>query len=405
MIDATALALAPAVHERLAGRAARWSEELAQLAAIDTPSADAAGCAAAERWLWRCFAPLGTVRRVAGTDGAALLSIDIGDVAAGRAPLVLCHYDTVWEHGTAERWPLTISDGWVRGPGVLDMKGSIVMLAEAVRALSAAGVGLRRGIRVLISGDEEILNPSSADAIARFAASAGATLVLEPPLPGGELKTERKGYALVRAEVTGRAAHAGVAPQEGVSAAIESARLALAAAELNAPELGTTVNVGVLRSGSRANVVAEAGELQLDVRAASSERLDGAVAALKAVAPEHPEASIAVEVLRRREPMPRLAATATLLGVARAIAERLGTTVSEAATGGVSEANISVAAGTPTLDGLGLVGVGAHTRDEAFRLHSFADRGALLTALLTTLSNASDSALRALRAEMGPRCG
>jgi glutamate carboxypeptidase len=336
-IDASpAGVVASHVITRITGQRSRFLRDLAHFAAIDSPSDDAAGLARAAEWLDRFLSPLGQVTRF-GNAGSATLLLEVGTPAADGAPLVLCHYDTVWPAGTATSWPMTVADGWVRGPGVLDMKGSIVLVRYVIAALQRLGVPLPRGLRVLITCDEEIGNPTSAEIVTTTAARAGAALVMEPPSAGGALKTARKGFAVVRCDVQGRPAHAGVEPGKGVSATAEAALLLLDAHAMSRPDRGVTVNVGVMRGGTRPNVVAEHAELVAEVRAHDDDELARVLDALAARPPVTDGARHAWSVLARRAPMPRVQATVALFELARQVSDALGHTVTETTTGGVSE--------------------------------------------------------------------
>src|SRR5207248_8460712 len=173
------------------------------------------------------------------------------DASAPHA-VALCHYDTVWAKGTLERIPFSVdAEGVARGPGCFDMKGGIVVLWFALQALRERGLRPRRRLEVLFTCDEEIGSPSSRPLIEETARGAALAYVLESPLPGGTLKTARKGTGDYFVRITGRAAHAGVEPQKGISATQELAHQILALHGLNDYAVGTTVNVGVVHAGTR----------------------------------------------------------------------------------------------------------------------------------------------------------
>lgn len=361
--------------------------ELAALVNIDSPTGDVQALLPAAEHVQMLFADVGVVSRLrSGDRDAPHVLVEVGAPVDGRAPLVMCHYDTVWPASTAARWPFEVRNDAATGPGVLDMKASIVAVHYALMALRDLAVSLPAGVRVLITADEEIHNPTSRDIIADLAARSGMALVMEPPLADGRLKTQRKGHANVEIRVDGRAAHAGVEPEKGISAAIEAAHIALAAHNLGDASVGTIVNVGVIRAGTLPNIVAARAELQLEVRADTDSEVVRVLAALRRIRPRLEGSHIAVTLGAERPSMPRRPETDEVLAVAREVGKTLGLMVEEGSTGGVSEANFTQAAGTPTLDGLGIQGRGAHTPMEQIHVPSLFERTALLAGILAVLT-------------------
>lgn len=378
--------VARAAHGWLSGERRRLLSDLRRLVELETPTGDCAQLTAAAEWLTEWFAPLGRVRQVVTERGAAPhVLVEAGPVADGSL-LVLCHYDTVWPAGTRSRWQFAATGTHASGPGVLDMKASIVLVHHAQRALQRQGMSPSTGVRILLSADEERGNPTSRGLIEDLARQATAALVLEPPLADGTLKTSRKGYARIRVEIAGRGAHAGIAPEQGVNAAVEAAHAALFADGLNDFGAGTSVTVGILRSGHQSNVVPSSANVELDIRAPDDREMQRVLKALRRLSPRLDGSRLSVHLDLLRAPMPRVAATDALLASARGVGDALGIPIHEGHTGGVSEGNLTQAVGTPTLDGLGVVGVGAHTRDERIEVQSLVDRTALHAGMLVDLA-------------------
>ncbi len=190
--ETSGAAVAAAVAELLEPRRAALLEELAELVALDSPSDDLTALARAADWLQQRFAQLGEVMVSQTADGRRHLVLATPGADA-RSPLLLCHYDTVWPVGTAAERPLRIDGSVAHGAGVLDMKASILCAGQALFALRELGVP--HAARLSLSADEEIGNHASRARIEALARDAVAALVLEPPLPGGVLKTARKGHA------------------------------------------------------------------------------------------------------------------------------------------------------------------------------------------------------------------
>src|SRR5262245_54990379 len=192
------------------------------------------------------------------------LRVRLSGKAAARV-LLLGHTDTVWPAGEIERRPFQIEGRRALGPGVFDMKAGIVLMWMAVDALRQTA-GLEKSVTILLTSDEEIGSSSSRTLIESEASACSAVFVLEPSLRGGVLKTARKGNGRFTVKAIGRAAHAGVAPEEGINAIEEISRQILKIQNLTDRDKGTTVTVGVVHGGTRSNVVpAEAGA-EIDVR-------------------------------------------------------------------------------------------------------------------------------------------
>ncbi|MET7424285.1 M20 family metallopeptidase [Dactylosporangium sp. NPDC005555] len=355
--------------------------EIGTLVRTESPSADLAAVA-------RCagvVADLGTRRLGVAPDRIVLdghthLRWRLGQ-ETGRGPdrvLLLGHHDTVWPVGTLATHPWTTTGGRLRGPGCFDMKAGVVM------ALHAAAAAARRGaaVTVLITGDEEIGSPSSRALIEQEAAGARAALVLEASADGGALKTARKGAGFYRVRITGRAAHAGLEPERGVNAAVELAHQLLAVHGLGDPDLGTTVTPTAVTAGTTTNTVPGAAGFAVDVRVRDEAEQHRVAAALAGLRPVLDGARLVVEGGGNRPPL-TAAASAGLFRRATALADRLGLPpLSGAAVGGASDGNFTAGVGTPTLDGLGAVGGGAHADDEHVLIDALPGRTALVTALI-----------------------
>lgn len=293
--------------------------------------------------------------------------------------LVLGHHDTVWPLGSLHRLPFGIDDGVLRGPGCFDMKTGVVMALHAVASLPD-----RTGVSILITGDEELGSPSSRELIEQEAIGCAAVFVLEASADGA-VKIARKGVSLYRVHVTGRAAHAGLEPELGVNAAVESAHLLLAVAELGDPTTGTSVTPTLARAGSTTNTVPAEAEFAVDVRAWTIAEQDRVDAAIRALPTTLPGAVVHVDGGPNRRPM-EPDSSSGLFAEAVAIAESAGLTPFEGvAVGGASDGNFTAGLGVPTLDGLGAVGGGAHADDEHVVVAMIPERIVLLQELISRM--------------------
>ena len=302
-----------------------------------------------------------------------------------RRVLLLGHFDTVWDAGTLARMPVVERDGRLYGPGIFDMKGGLSIALQAVRALQSTGWPAGLEVTCLWTSDEETGSDTSRALIEAQALQSDAVLVFEPALTGGALKTARKGVGHFDIRVRGVSAHAGIDPGAGASAVHALAKLVTSLEALNDHASGTSVNVGVIRGGSRSNVVAEEAEAAVDVRVArlsDAPRLDAAMRALRS---DDARIQVRVEGAIDRPPFERTPAVAALFEHARAVALELGVDLEEGATGGASDGNFTGALGVPTLDGLGAVGGGAHALEEHLEIAVLPSHAALAAGLIRSL--------------------
>jgi glutamate carboxypeptidase len=298
--------------------------------------------------------------------------------------LLVGHTDTVFPEGTAELRPLRIEGSRIFGPGVCDMKGSLLLALGAVKALRKDGFDGFDKITFVVNPDEEIGSPGSRPTILEEAVQHDVAFVLEAARETGAVVSARKGVTTGAVRLAGRAAHAGVEPERGRSALLAAGHLIIALHALNDRWEGTTVNVGALRGGTRANVVPEEAEIELEVRATSATGQEAAEREVHRLASSPAVEGVGSEVTLRREcpPMERTQATAWLVRLAREVAGELGFRLEEAATGGASDANSISALGVPTLDGLGPIGGDDHSDREWIDLDSVPARTALLAGLI-----------------------
>jgi glutamate carboxypeptidase len=303
----------------------------------------------------------------------------VRDPAAAPA-LVLCHYDTVWPVGALGTHPFRIEEGRAYGPGIFDMQTSLALVEYGLRAVSALDLALPRPVTLLVTSDEEIGSGTSRALIEAEAAQAAYVLVLESPLPGGVLKTARKGTGSFAIEIAGRAAHAGVEPDKGVNAIVEMAHQVLAVQALADRSQGTTLSVGMIEGGTATNVIPARCTAQVDARAWSQAEATRVADAMDALRPVLAGAAVQVAGGWNRPPLERTA-TAALFGRVQEIGRQLSMALEEGSTGGASDGNFTGALGVPTLDGLGVPGDGAHADHEHILVDAIPGRAALLVAM------------------------
>jgi glutamate carboxypeptidase len=318
----------------------------------------------------------------------------LGDLVIGRlrgagGPNVLLvgHTDTVFDEGTAAERPFRIEGDRAFGPGVSDMKAGLLAGFVAIEALQEAGFAGFGTITYVCNPDEEIGSPFSGPVIRELAPSHDAALVLECARANGDVVSARKGVTDYRVRFRGKAAHAGVEPEKGRHAVLAAAHATVALQALNGRWPGVTVNVGVAMGGTRPNVVPDHAELEVDLRATTTAAQGIAEAEVAHVLAEPAVDGVEVEVHTDgwHLPMEKTEDTARLVTLAGAIADELGFTVRDTATGGASDGNTTSAAGVPTLDGLGPIGGDAHAVTEWLDVDSIVPRVTLLAALIARL--------------------
>ncbi|GLW54416.1 M20 family metallopeptidase [Kitasatospora phosalacinea] len=390
---AAATALAAAAEQALP----RYLADLAELVAIDSGSYDADGVNRVADWFEDRLRSIGfttertTPARVDGHRfGDVLVARLTGSVPVeeGGARIVLVgHMDTVFEHGTAAARPFRVLDGRAHGPGVSDDKGGLLAGVTAAELLVRHGRTAFAELVVLATPDEEVGSPASRPVTERTARGAHYALGLECARENGDLVIERKGVADLLVTVTGRAAHAGIEPERGANAALAAAHLVVALQALNGTWPGVTLNVGVVRAGTRTNIVCPRAELHAEVRATTTVGLDTAIAEIRAVAARTVVEGTAARVdqLDLCPPMEHTPQAAAVLAAALRTGADLGLRIRGASTGGVGDANLTSGLGIPTLDGLGPVGGADHTPEEWLDTAGAPGRIALLAMLVERL--------------------
>ena len=362
---------------------------LKELVERESPSDDKDRLDVLARYLQGRFAALGgeaaMLPNAAGGDHVRVVLPAQGTTWSAPPALLLCHMDTVWPAGTIIERPFRVEEGRAYGPGAYDMKAGIVVAEFALRAIHDLDLRLPRPVLLLLNSDEEIGSITSRPLVEELAGRAQYVLVLEPPLRTGALKTARKGVGRFVLEIKGRAAHAGVEPEKGISAVQELAQQILYLHGLADLPQGTTINVGVVHGGTRPNVVAAHAQAEVDVRVWTLAEAGRVAMAIKQARPFTPGIELRVRGDFTRPPMEKTVASSVLFKRAQEMGRNLGLDLTESSTGGGSDANFTSVLGIPTLDGLGAVGDGGHAVHEHVVVDSLPERAALLATLLVNL--------------------
>jgi glutamate carboxypeptidase len=355
---------------------------LRELVEIESPSTDPSGVAALARRIDRELAALGLPAELLPVAGG-------GPILRGRKGerpvMLLGHLDTVWDRGTLARRPVRIEGDLLFGPGSFDMKGGIVVLVFALKALRERGE--LPPVSVFLSPLEEVGCEPYREVMEEQMRGSAAVLDFEPAWPGGAVKTQRKGSASFTVRARGVSAHAGADFARGANAILELSRRLLDVAALTDLERGISVNVGTIRGGTRPNVVPDLAEAEVDVRFRTLEDGESARAALASLRPSDPRIALEIAGGPFYPPLERRPGVVAAFRAAQEVAAAMGLPpLEEVATGGASEASFAAALNVPTLDGLGADGDGAHAENEHVILSSMPDRAALAAGLILRLA-------------------
>jgi glutamate carboxypeptidase len=326
-----------------------------------------------------------TIERVAGRDGCGdHLVVRSSWGQDGPGILVLSHLDTVHPLGFIERLPFRIEGDSAFGPGIYDMKGGAYLAYHAFRQLCAGPERSPLGVTQLYVSDEEIGSPTSRALIEAEGRKAKYVLVTEPARDGGKIVTGRKGVARFEVFIKGVPAHAGSRPQDGRSAIRELGNIIQTLEAMNDLTRGVTVNVGVVRGGTKPNVIAEEAYAEVDMRVPTIADADELVPKILNLKSRTEGVSVKVTGGLNRPPYEKGNAGAALFEHAKTLASEIGFELVDTATGGGSDGNFT-APHTATLDGLGVDGQGAHTHYEQIYISSIEPRARLLHRLYQTL--------------------
>lgn len=358
------------------------------LVECESPSGDAAGSRDVVEILVQIASEIRSVSSVERIDvpemGQHLVIRAFEDATVARPVLLVGHTDTVHSRGTLAINPWREEGERLYGPGIFDMKANCVLALEALRAMESVAVTPPGGVILALTCDEEIGSFSGWPLLKRLAQEARprSAFVLEPSADG-RVKTARKGTGMFTMRTTGRAAHAGLDPGKGASAILELAKQIQRLDALNNSG-GINVNVGVVRGGTRSNVIAEEAVAEIDVRFSTEAESEKVLDALRQSQAFDDRVQVTVTGGINRPPLERTAEVAALFEQARVIAASLGFELGEAQVGSASDGNFLAAIGIPVLDGLGVDGDGAHAAHEHVIASAIPRRGALLAGLIAS---------------------
>ena len=357
---------------------------LRQIVAIETPSRNKEAQLELFQFLEKKFHSLGYyVLHVPGKEtGGYLYARPLARRKNNPIQLLIGHCDTVWSINALKEMPISKQDGKIRGPGIYDMKAGLTQIYFSIQTLQKLALTSVVTPVILINSDEEIGSKESTSTIKRLANIANRAFILEPPLGlDGKLKTARKGIGQFIIKVKGKAAHAGLDPTKGINAIVELSHQVQQLFAMNDFAKGITVNVGMIEGGISANVIAPESKAVVDVRVLNSSDGEYITKKIHQLKPMLADVELFIEGNIGRPPMEKTERNKKLWCLAKANGSLLGLELKEATAGGGSDGN-TTSLFTPTLDGLGTTGDGAHAEHEFIYVKKLPERTALLSLLL-----------------------
>ena len=373
------------ILEAVRARRDEWVTYLEALASMESPTTDPGSQAPVQDLLVQSLRELAfRVRlvRARRSGGMIVATPGSGRGRGRRFQLLLGHTDTVWPRGTLRTMPVEVVASILRGPGVFDMKAGLTHVVIALRVLRDMKLEPEVAPVVLFNSDEETGSDGSTRQIRRLGRRASRVFVLEPALGlDGRIKTARKGTGRFSIRILGRSAHAGLDPEQGASAIQELALVVQSLHQFTDLERGVGVNVGQVQGGVRANVIAAEARAEVDVRVQSAEQGEWIEERIRGLQARVPGCRLVIQGEMDRPPLERTSRNQRLWREARRLGQEMGIELDEGLAGGASDGN-TTSLTTPTLDGLGAVGDGAHAAHEHVDIDRSLERCALLAALL-----------------------
>ena len=364
---------------------------ISELVSQESPSGDEAGSRAVVDLIANAARSLRCVSEVEKVDvpnfGQHLVVRAFANQNSNGRVMLIGHTDTVHSRGSLEQRPLRVENNRLYGPGTFDMKANCALAIAVLRAFDELGIAPNAAITLVLTCDEEVGSFTGWPLMQQIAQreQPKAAFVMEPPASNGRVKTGRKGTGIFAIKVAGKASHAGLDPEKGASAILELARQTERLYALNQAGSGITINVGVIRGGTRSNVVAAEAEGEIDVRFSTEAEAQEIEKILTSLKPIDERTQVFVSGGINRPPLERTPAVVDLFERARSIAGRMDFDLGETQVGGASDGNFIAAMGIPVLDGLGISGDGAHAVHEHIELDDIPRRGALIAGLIATV--------------------
>mgnify|MGYP005751605737 FL=1 len=303
--------------------------------------------------------------------------------------ILVAHMDTVFPEGTVAKRPFRIKGDRAYGPGVVDMKSSLVELLYAVKALQSENQECYRNIQIILNSDEEVGSPTSKSLIEDESLGKEYALIMEPARKDGSLVSARRGGGRYKIIVKGKSAHAGIEPQKGRSAIEELAYKVIQLNGLTDLEKGISVNVGLIEGGSSVNTIPPKAIAHVDIRISEMEQAEYVEQKIKEICSTNEVSGTVISFKGsiNRPPLEKNEQNEQLLDIIQDVGKEIGIDVNDTSTGGGSDAAFTSASGVPTIDGLGPVGGNAHSEHEYVEIKTLPERTLLLAKTIERLSD------------------
>lgn len=298
--------------------------------------------------------------------------------------IIIGHMDTVFPKGTAEKRPFQIKGQRAFGPGVIDMKASIVQLIYALTCMKETGQKEYQNVQIILNSDEELGSPTSRELIMRQAKNKRYALVLESARPDGSIVSARRGVGQFKISVEGKAAHSGIEPEKGSSAIEELAYKVIKLQQLTNDKEGIHVNVGMISGGTAVNTVPAFATAKVDVRISKKEQMELVQKNIEKICSTIFVYGTKTSLVGKIDhvPMEKNEQTEQLLKMIQQAGDEIGLTIMDTATGGSSDGSFTSAVGIPTIDGMGPVGGHFHSEEEYLDIPSLFERTLLLAKVI-----------------------
>lgn len=362
---------------------------LQQLVQIDSGTSDVSGVNAVGALLKTELEHIGgNVESVPATTPGLGNNVVATFTGAGKGRILLiAHMDTVFPRGTVAQRPYTVIDERGVGPGAGDDKAGVVTAVCALRVLQQIHFRDYARITLVLNSNEETGSLGTRDLIRAKAKESDVAINLERGVPPDGVEVTRKGSAIITIEVTGRAAHSGLEPEKGRNAVVEAAHQALELSSLADAGQETTVNVTMIEGGNAINVIPAHAMIKADVRAFTPEEFDRVEEGLKKIAAGTivPDIQVKASMARNFPPWPRRASTDALLARANKLYAEIGRKLTGVAVGSSADVAFAAETGTPSIDGICILGGGAHGPEDHADLSSIVPRVYLLARMLMDL--------------------
>ncbi|WP_040978597.1 M20 family metallopeptidase [Oceanobacillus jeddahense] len=299
--------------------------------------------------------------------------------------LISGHFDTVWPKGHLS---YRVEENRAYGPGIIDMKGGLIIAIWALKTLLDLGVHFHKRIVFLCNSDHEgVASPDSRKIIEEEAQKSKAVLIPEAAEAGtNALKVERKGILRYTLYVKGKSAHSGNNHEEGVNAIVALAEIIKKIAEWTDYASGTTVNVGKMEGGTGVNVVPAKAQASVDIRVKTMEEANRMKKLMEELVIETEGAELEIQGGIVRPTLEQTPEAKKLYEIVKAYGDKFGYEVKAAKVGGGSDGSFASALGIPTLDGLGAAGAGPHAEHEHILINHLGVRTSLLAGLIYELT-------------------